>query len=246
MEVLALARDESIDSFPGVHPSPNIQSAPDIYEIENRAADPDGRIEQAMAAIAPWAEKVVLDLGAGTGFHIPLFHDTAHHVIAVEPHGPSRLRIMARVAALGLERVSVMDGSAERLLLPDDSVDIVHARFAYFFAPDCEPGLAELARVVRPGGTAFIIDNDWRTGTFASWLQRSPVDAHMEASAVEGFWAGHGFTLTRIPSAWRFGSRADLEAVVRIEFPPDLAAAILAEHQGTVVDYHYCLYHRQY
>ena len=233
-------------ALPGVHPSPNIQRAPDVYERENRAVDPGGKIEAAMAAAAPWDGKVLLDLGAGTGYHLPRFHETAAHVIAVEPHGPSRVRAMARVAALGLERVSVTTGSAERLLLPDASIDVVHARFAYFFGPGCEPGLAELARVIRPCGAAFMIDNDLRTGTFASWLRRSPDWANADPDEIEGFWAGRGFDLTRIASEWRFERREDLDAVVRLEFPPDLAATILMEHPGTSVDYHYALYHRRY
>jgi SAM-dependent methyltransferase len=231
--------------LPGVHVAPNIQGAPDVYEIENRAADPEGRIEAAMEAIAPWAGKVVLDLGAGTGFHIQRFQ-AASHVIAVEPHDLSRLCAMARVASLGLAHTSVMTGSAERLLLPDASVDIVHARFAYFFAPDCDPGLAELARVIRPSGTAFIIDNDLRGGTFAGWLRRSSWWAAKDPDAVEGYWAQHGFTLHRVASEWRFESRADLETVVRLEFPGNLAEQILREHSGTRVDYHYCLYARRY
>ena len=226
--------------------APNIQEAPDLYEIENRAADPAGRIEAAMAEIVPWDGKVVLDLGAGTGFHLGRFHSSAAHVIAVEPHGPSRLRAMARVAALGLERASVMTGSAERLLLPDASVDVVHARFAYFFAPDCTPGLAELARVIRPGGAAFIVDNDLRHGAFAAWLRRLPQWAQADADVVERFWADHGFALTSIPSEWRFERRADLEAVVRNEFRGGVAEEILAEHEGLSVEYHYALYHRRY
>lgn len=206
--------------LPGVHPAPNIQGAPDVYELENRAADSGGRIEAAMWAIASWADRVVLDLGAGTGFHIARFIHAARHVIAMEPHDASRLRAMARMAALGLEHVSVITGSAERILLPDRSVDVVHARFAYFFAPDCEPGLAELARVIRPGGTAFIVDNDLRGGTFASWVKRSQWYAAADPAAVEAFWEAHGFTRTPIASAWRFETRADLEAVIRIEFPP--------------------------
>ena len=71
---------------------------------------------------------------------------------------------MQRVARLGLERGSVLAGSAEQLVLADHMVGVAHARFAYFFGPGCEPGLAELARVIRPGGTAFIVDDDWRTG----------------------------------------------------------------------------------
>jgi ubiquinone/menaquinone biosynthesis C-methylase UbiE len=233
-------------SLPGVHAAPNIQKNPDIYEIENGAADPDRLIETAMETIAPWEGKVVLDLGAGTGFHIARFHDLAAHVIAVEPHDPSRLRAMDRVAALGLTRTSLMTGSAEQILLPDQCVDIVHARFAYFFAPDCEPGLREISRILRPGGTAFIIDNDLRTGTFASWVRLSPWLGETTPDEVEHFWASHGFTLHRIASEWRFKNRADLEAVVRIEFPDELATQILREHQGITVEYHYCLYSRRY
>jgi SAM-dependent methyltransferase len=238
--------DSAPFALPGVHPAPNIQGAPEIYEIEDAAADPDGLIEAAVAAIAPWDGKIVLDLGAGTGFHVPRFHRQAAHVIAMEPHDPSRLRAMARVASLGLERASVVTGSAERIFLPDRSVDIVHARFAYFFAPHCEPGLAELARVIRPGGAAFIVDNDLRTGIFASWVRRSRWFRQTDPDAVDAFWAGHGFSLTRIASEWRFDSRSDLEAVLRIEFPPELVEELLREHAGTHVAYHYALYHRRY
>lgn len=232
--------------LPGVHPSPNIQNNPDIYEIENRAADPEGLIEAKMGTIASWDNKIVLDLGAGTGFHIARFHENATHVIAIEPHDASRLSAMARVAASGLTRTSVMAGSAEHILLPDQSVDIIHARFAYFFGPGCEPGLKEIARVLRPGGTAFIIDNDLHTGTFASWIRRVSWFAETSPDVVEHFWENQGFTLHRIASEWRFDNRTDLEAVVRIEFPEELAAQILHEHRGTTISYHYCLYSRCY
>jgi hypothetical protein len=36
---------------------------------------------------------------------------------------------------------------------------------------------------------------------------------------------------------WRFASRADLEAVVRIELPTDVAEDVLAGHEGLEVDY---------
>ena len=36
---------------------------------------------------------------------------------------------------------------------------------------------------------------------------------------------------------WRFDTRADLETVVRIEFPRDVAEQVIEEHYGTTVDY---------
>lgn len=234
------------NALPGVHPAPNIQRAPDVYETENRAVDPAQLIEQAMERIAPWQGKIVVDLGAGTGFHLPRFAARAAHVIGVEPHGPSRLRAMARCCALGLENVSVMTGSAAQVWLSDASVDIVHARFAYFFGPGCEPGLRELERILRPGGTAFIVDNNLRRGTFAAWLRRVPSFAALDPDALDRFWREQGFACEAIASEWRFEHRADLEAVVRNEFPPEVAEQILAEHHDLSVPYVYNLYYKRY
>ncbi len=214
--------------------------------IENQPGDPDQLIEQAMWQIFPCQGKVVLDLGAGTGFHIPRFHEQAAHIFAVEPHAPSRMKIMARCTSLVLERASVMTGSAESLWLPDQSIDLVHARFAYFFAPNCLPGLQELQRVIRPGGVACIIDNNMRRGTFAAWLRKIPTFAAIDSDSIDHFWADQGFALQEIASEWRFERRADLEAVVRIEFHPEYAEAILAEHHELSVPYVYNLYYRRY
>jgi SAM-dependent methyltransferase len=234
------------DALPGVHPAPNIQQAPEVYEIENRAADPEMRIEAAMRAVRDWHAGDVVDVGCGTGFHLPRFAATARRVIGVEPHEASRVAAERRRDSLGLSNVSVVHGSAEALPLADRSVDIVHARFAYFFGPGCEKGVAECRRALRDGGVMFVVDNDLRHGTFASWLARSHWAPSHSADEVEEFWRAQGFTLTRVPSRWEFTSRRDLEAVVRIEFPPALAEELLAEHSGTVVEYHYALYWRRF
>jgi ubiquinone/menaquinone biosynthesis C-methylase UbiE len=144
------------------------------------------------------------------------------------------MRLAAR-RTRALANVTVLAGTAQDLPLPDGSVDIVHARWAYFFGPGCEPGLAELDRVVRRGGTAFVIDNDPTRSTFGSWFRR--VTPGVDPVAVERFWSTRGWRRTPVDVDWRFESRADLEAVVRIEFAPHLADEILAGHEGTAVDY---------
>jgi hypothetical protein len=128
--------------------------------------------------------------------------------------------------------------------LPDASVDVVHARWAYFFGPGCEPGLRELTRVVRRGGTAFVIDNDATRSTFGRWFRRGY--PHIDPASVEHFWARQGWTRVPLDLEWRFDDRADLESVVRIEFSPDIADAVLAEHSGTTVDYAVNLWWRRY
>jgi hypothetical protein len=111
----------------------------------------------------------------------------------------------------------------------------VHARWAYFFGPGCEPGLAELDRVVRRGGTAVVVDNDPTRSTFGAWFRRGYPE--VDPDAVERFWSMRGWTRTPVDMGWRFTSRADLEAVVRIELPAAVAEAVLAEHEGLEVDY---------
>lgn len=218
---------------PGAVPSPNIWNSPRVYEIENRAVDPDGTLDSAMRAVRPWAGATVLDVGCGTGFHLPGFAREAARVIGVEPH--ARLAAAARRRTSALANVTVRVGAAQALPLPDACVDVVHARWAYFFGPGCEPGLAELDRVVRRGGAIFIIDNDATRSTFGGWFRRSLPSYDPEA--VERFWTRRGFEREALTIRWSFGSREDLAAVLNIEFPPELAAAALREHPGCEVDY---------
>jgi len=228
--------------LPGTVRSPNIWDHPATYELENLAVDRAGELEATMRSIADWAGRDVLDLGCGTGFHLPGFAATAARVCGVEPH-PPLLRLAAR-RTRGLTNVALLAGTAQAVPLPDASVDVAHARWAYFFGPGCEPGLRELARVVRRGGTAFVIDNDATRSTFGRWFRRGypKVDPH----AVERFLAGHGWSRVPVDLEWRFDDRADLEAVVRIEFTPDLAEQLLAEHSGTGVDYAVNLFWRRF
>jgi SAM-dependent methyltransferase len=226
----------------GVVPSPNIWRTPATYELENDACDPEGVIERAMRSIADWAGRDVLDVGCGSGYHLPRFATTARRVVGVEPH--PALVSLARRRTRRLDDVAVRQGTAQQLPLPGSSVDVVHARWAYFFGPGCEAGLRELARVVRPGGAAFVIDNDGTRSTFGRWFRLGYPSVDPEA--VERFWSTQGWSRTPLDVEWRFASRADLEAVVRIELDPVTADTVLAEHEGTSVDYAVNLFHRRF
>ena len=195
-----------------------------------------------MLGIAPWAGRTVLDIGCGTGYHLPRFAADAASVIGVEPHRD--LAALARRRTRGLSNVTVLDGVAQELPVPDASIDVVHARWAYFFGPGCEPGLAELDRVVRRGGTAFVIDNDSTRSTFGSWFRRGY--PRVDPVPVERFWSRRGWVRTPVDMRWSFSSRDDLEAVVRIEFDADVAEEILSSHSGTEVDYAVNLWSREY
>ncbi|MFI6795208.1 class I SAM-dependent methyltransferase [Streptosporangium canum] len=217
----------------GAIPSPNIWNTPHIYELENRAVDPDGQAEAAMAAIRPWDGATVLDIGCGSGYHLPSLSAAAARVIGVEPHGD--LVELARRRCRPLPNVEVHAATAQALPLPDASVDVAVARWAYFFGPGCEPGLAELSRVVRRGGAAFVIDLDAGRGAFGRWFSQT-VPTH-SARSVEEFWSRQGWQSRPLDLRMSFERRADLEAVLRIEFAPAIADRAIAETPGLELAY---------
>jgi ubiquinone/menaquinone biosynthesis C-methylase UbiE len=226
----------------GAIPSPNIWRTPAVYELENNAVDPGGVLEPAMRAVRDWAGANVLDIGCGTGFHLPRFAATAARVVGIEPHADLVATARRRTVALG--NVEVRQGTAQRLPVADASVDVMHARWAYFFGPGCEPGLAELDRVMRRGGAAFVIDNDATRSTFGGWFRQA--FRKYDPAAVERFWSARGWQRTNLDMGWRFARREDFEAVVRIEFTPAVAERVIAEHRGVEVDYAVNLWWRTY
>jgi SAM-dependent methyltransferase len=230
-------------TVPQAIPSPNIWESPEVYELENRAVDRAGVIDAAMREVLDWTGRDVLDIGCGSGFHLPRFAATARTVVGVEPHPPLVVRARRRVASL--PAVRVIHASAEDTTLPPASVDVAHARWAYFFGPGCEPGLAELDRVMRPGGAAFVVDNDATRSTFGAWFRRSLPGYDPEA--VERFWDRQGWSRGRLDIAWTFDAPEDLARVLRIEFPSVFADELVAaEPDRTFVDYAVNLWWRRW
>jgi SAM-dependent methyltransferase len=96
----------------------------------------------------------LLDLAAGTGKLTRLLVPTGADVVAVEPVAGMRAQL-----ARALPGVEVLDGTAEDLPLPDTSVDAVTVAQAFHWF-DARVALAEMARVLRPGGHLFLIWNE--------------------------------------------------------------------------------------
>jgi SAM-dependent methyltransferase len=203
-----------------VVPSPNIWHWPQVYETENRAQDVHGEIWSVLREVCDWTGRDVVDVGCGDGFHLPGFAADARLVVGVEPHPP----------LADLPDVRVVGGSAQALPLPDGSADVVHARTAYFFGPGCEPGLAQAQRVLRPGGVLVIVDLDVAAAPYGDWMRQDLPD--YRPSEITAFFAAQGFDCRHVHSTWRFENREDLEAVLRIEFSPQVAGRAIAEVTG--------------
>ena len=230
-------------TFPDFRSAPNQGGRPDLYELENQAIDPDGLVLAAMRELAPWDGRILVDLGCGSGYWLPGYAAEASAVIGIEPD--PALIALARTRD---RRAAVLPGSAEHLPLGYTSVDWVHARFAYFWPPGCEAGLTEVLRVLRPGGTLVVVDNDQRAGEFARLLRAADDTAQNRADVTDAWWAARGAIRAEVMSRWEFGSRRDFEAVLGLEFPAGevrtwLARTWLAEHPGVVgLSYGYVLF----
>lgn len=101
----------------------------------------------------------MLDLAAGTGKLTRVLRSCFDTVIAVEPDDAMRSHIRGDARA----------GSAENIPLLDDSVDAVFVAEAFHWF-DADAALAEITRVVRPGGGLVIIDRSWGENAQAGLL----------------------------------------------------------------------------
>jgi len=95
----------------------------------------------------------VLDLGAGTGKLTRLLIGRFAHVIAVEPDDQMR-----RLHGLNCPDVEVLEGNAEEIPIVDRAVDAVFAAQSFHTFAN-ERAVAEIARVLRPGGALVLMWN---------------------------------------------------------------------------------------
>lgn len=103
--------------------------------------------------LAGGARGLTLDLGSGTGRNLPLFPAGAR-AIALDPHPDALAR--ARRRAPG---VPVVVGRAEALPFRDGAFDTVVSGLVLCSVDDPDTALAELRRVLRPGGTLRLLEH---------------------------------------------------------------------------------------
>lgn len=132
---------------------------------ERHASDYDRRIagleRRFLAASRPWvcarASGRVLEVGIGTGLNLPHYGDGVR-LTGLE-RAPGMLdAARGRAQELGLE-VTLVDGDAMELPFGDNTFDAVVCAFVLCCVPDERRGIAEMLRVLRPGGDLLLADH---------------------------------------------------------------------------------------
>ena len=147
-----------------------------------------------------------MDIACGTGNAALLAAEAGASVVGLDQ--ASRLIELARerAAAEGLE-VSFVVGDAEQIDFPEESFDVAFSVFGVIFAPNPERAFAEIIRVLRPGGRAFLtvwlpggtvdamVDIVMRAVSAATGFSGPPGLAWHDADAVRDLAARHGATV---------------------------------------------------
>lgn len=109
--------------------------------------------------VVPEARGEVLEVGVGTGLNLPLYDRAAvRRVVGIEPDPHMLRRARARAADLGLE-VELHEVGAERLPFAAERFDTAVLTWVLCTIPDAGAALAEVRRVLRPGGVVLFVEH---------------------------------------------------------------------------------------
>ncbi len=114
----------------------------------------------------------VLEIGFGSGLNIDYYPSSIERVLAVEPSATAFRIAGKRISgsAVAIERVG-LDGQS--IPLPDDSCDNALCTFALCTIPDPGAALAEVRRVLRPGGQFHFLEHGLAPDPgVAAWQRR--------------------------------------------------------------------------
>jgi ArsR family transcriptional regulator len=137
----------------------------------------NARVIDALAEhVRPQPHAITVDVGTGTGFVASGLASKTGTVVGVD-HSTRMLRVARdNLHALNVQNVVLVEADLTKLPFPDRSVDGAVANMVLHHAPDPVVMLAEMRRVVRPGGVVAVTDEvahryEWmRTEQADIWL----------------------------------------------------------------------------
>ena len=161
-------------AFGEVSDSPRVKKA---ASTRSQLPDPYPYVAADILEYCRPRKGIWVDLGSGSGgvgFALARAEDPATSestIVLVDPNADALSEGLQSAQSKGLaHRVVAVIGKAESMPLPDDSVDLVVSRGSIFFWDDQVKGVAEVYRVLRPGGEAMI--GGGRGKHYPEWARR--------------------------------------------------------------------------
>lgn len=127
-----------------------------------------GALSQVRASLLPQASGRIIEVGAGTGVNLA-YYDFSKIDELILSDRRVRPRLFDSAAAEQRRHVTVLEADAEALPFATGIFDTVVATLVFCSVPDPERGLAELARVLKPGGALIFIEHVIAHHPVARW-----------------------------------------------------------------------------
>ena len=154
-----------------------------------------------------------LEIGAGNGFSVPYYTGQVDELTLVEPNRELRELLARPVRNAAPRDVVVADGDVHALDHPDATFDTVTASLVFCSVSDPRRALAEVHRVLKPGGRFLFHEHVRATGLRAllqdvmTPLQRRVADGchanrDFESLLLDSPLELHTLTRTRMPAAF--------------------------------------------
>lgn len=111
----------------------------------------------------------VVELGAGTGANVPLYGPGVTELVLTEPEPPMARRLRAKAGP----DARIVEAGAETLPFDDASFDTAVSTLVLCTVPSQEAALAEIRRVLKPGGRLLFLEHvRWDEPKRAKWQDR--------------------------------------------------------------------------
>jgi SAM-dependent methyltransferase len=155
----------------------------------------------------------VVEIGFGSGLNVPVYPAEVELVKAVEPAALAR-RMAARRIAVSPVPIEHIGLRGESRPLEDDSCDAALCTFTLCTIPDVEQALAELRRVLRPGGRFHFLEHGlspdagvvrWQR-RLEPWQRRLAGGCHLTREPV-ALVAAAGFEVERVEHGYARGPK---------------------------------------